>query len=102
MLKAIHAGEDIVAAHDKAVRVIEKLRGLRLTLAAELAEAGVEETLTYCGSAWYFFWRGRPRGEAWRDGWKRRQVPHSCLAGLRRSRTPSLGDLVFHRATMRA
>ena len=44
MLKAIHAGEDIVAAHDKAVRVIEKLRGLRLTRAAELAEAGVEET----------------------------------------------------------
>src|SRR4249919_3493561 len=49
MLKAIHAGEDIVAAHDKAVRVIEKLRGLRLTRAAELAEAGVEETLTYYG-----------------------------------------------------
>jgi putative transposase len=27
--------------------VIEKLHGLRLTKAAELAEAGVEETLTY-------------------------------------------------------
>ena len=38
-----------MAAHDKAVRVIEKLRGLRLTRAAELAEAGVEETLTYYG-----------------------------------------------------
>jgi hypothetical protein len=28
MLKAIHASEDIVAAREKAVRVIEKLRGL--------------------------------------------------------------------------
>ena len=47
MLKAIHASEDIVAAREKAVRVIEKLRGLRLNRAAELAEAAVEETLTY-------------------------------------------------------
>ncbi len=47
MLKAIHAGEDIVAAREKAGRVIEKLRGLRLTKAAELVEAAVEETLTY-------------------------------------------------------
>jgi transposase-like protein len=47
MLKAIHAGEDIVAARQKAVQVIEKLHGLRLTTAAELAEAAVEETLAY-------------------------------------------------------
>jgi transposase-like protein len=47
MLKAIHASEDIVAAREKAVRVIDKLRGLRLAKAAELAEAAVEETLTY-------------------------------------------------------
>jgi len=47
MLKAIHASEDVAAAREKAIRVIEKLRGLRLTRAAELAEAGVEETLTY-------------------------------------------------------
>jgi putative transposase len=47
MLKAIHASEDIVAAREKAVRVIEKLRALRLTKAAELAEGAVEETLTY-------------------------------------------------------
>ena len=39
MLKAIHAGEDIVAARQKAVQVIEKLRGLRLTRAAELVAA---------------------------------------------------------------
>jgi hypothetical protein len=29
-LKAIHAGEDLAAAREKAIRVIEKLRGLRL------------------------------------------------------------------------
>jgi putative transposase len=46
MLKAIHASEDIAAAREKAIRVIEKLRGLRLTR-AELVEAAVEETLTY-------------------------------------------------------
>src|SRR5262249_2060697 len=38
MLKAIHAGEDVVAAQQKAVQVIEKLRGLRLTKAVELVE----------------------------------------------------------------
>ena len=47
MLKAIHAGEDLVAARQQAVRVIEKLRGLRLTAAAELVETAVEETLAY-------------------------------------------------------
>jgi putative transposase len=46
MLKAIHAGEDLVAGQ-QAVRVIEKLRGLRLTTAAELVETAVEETLAY-------------------------------------------------------
>ena len=47
MLKAIHAGEDIAAARQKAVQVIEKLRGLRLTRAAEIVETAVEETLAY-------------------------------------------------------
>jgi putative transposase len=47
MLKAIHASEDLAAAREKANRVIEKLRGLRLSRAAELVEAAVEETLTY-------------------------------------------------------
>ena len=46
MLKA-NASEDIVAAREKAVRVIEKLHGFRLTRAAELVEAAVEETLSY-------------------------------------------------------
>ena len=48
-LKAIHAGEDIVAAREKAIRVIEKLRDSRLIGAAELVETAVEETLTYYG-----------------------------------------------------
>jgi putative transposase len=47
MLKAIHAGEDIAAARQKAVQVIEKLRGLRLTKAAEIVETAVHETLAY-------------------------------------------------------
>jgi putative transposase len=47
MLKAIHAGEDIAAARQKAVQVIEKLRGLRLTKAAEIVETAVDETLAY-------------------------------------------------------
>src|SRR5580692_2687946 len=47
MLKAIHASEDIVAAREKAVRVIDKLRTLRLAKAAELVATAVEETLTY-------------------------------------------------------
>src|SRR5262249_45853151 len=34
MLKAIHASEDIVAAREKAGRVVEKLAALRLNLAA--------------------------------------------------------------------
>src|SRR5262249_15941528 len=47
MLKAIHASEDLVAAREKAIRVVEKLRGLRLSRAAELVEAAIEETLAY-------------------------------------------------------
>ena len=47
MLKAIHASEDLAAAREKAIRVIEKLRGLRLSRAAELVEMAVEETLAY-------------------------------------------------------
>jgi hypothetical protein len=35
MLKAIHAGEDISAAREKAIRVIEKLRGLRRSRVAK-------------------------------------------------------------------
>ena len=47
MLKAIHAAEDVHAAREKALRVGAKLRDLRLTKAAELVGAGIEETLAY-------------------------------------------------------
>ena len=43
--------------------------------------------------------RGRPRGEERRIGCKRRQAAYSCLAGLRRSRTPPLGARDCQRAT---
>src|SRR5215472_13432117 len=39
--------EDLAAAREKAIRVIEKLRGLRLSRAAELVETAIEETLAY-------------------------------------------------------
>jgi len=35
MLNAIHISEDLAAAPEKAIRVIDKLRGLRLSRAAE-------------------------------------------------------------------
>jgi putative transposase len=47
MLKAIHASEDRATADDEARQAVDKLRGLRLTHAAELVEASVHETLAY-------------------------------------------------------
>ena len=47
MLKAIHAQEDVKAAQEKALQVIEKLRAMRLAKAAEIVEAGIDETLSY-------------------------------------------------------
>ena len=47
MLKAIHAAEDVHAAREKARQVVAKLRDQRLTLAAELVEKSIEETLGY-------------------------------------------------------
>lgn len=47
MLKAIHAQEDKAAAREKAVAVIAKLRGMKLTKAASKIEDYIEETLTY-------------------------------------------------------
>ena len=41
-----------MAAREKAVRVVEKLAALRLTRAAELVGAAVEETLTYYAEHW--------------------------------------------------
>jgi transposase-like protein len=47
MLKAIHAQEDAEAAKEKARQVVEMLRGMRLAKAAEIVEAGIDETLSY-------------------------------------------------------
>jgi transposase-like protein len=47
MLKAIHAQEDREAARTKAAQVADKLEGMKLSKAADLLRAGVEETLTY-------------------------------------------------------
>jgi transposase-like protein len=47
MLKAIHASEDLEAAQQKAAVVCKKLRQGKLAKAAELVEAGIEETLHY-------------------------------------------------------
>lgn len=47
MLKAIHAQEDAQAAREKARQVAAKLREMRLARAAEIVEAGIDETLTY-------------------------------------------------------
>ena len=77
MLKAIHAGEDIVAARQKAVQVIEKLRGLRLTNAAELVAAAIEETLAYYalpGGALEAY----PHQQPARAYSKGDQAPHPC------------------------
>jgi len=47
MLKAIHAQEDKEAAKKKAGDVMIKLREMKLGKAAELLEAGIDETLSY-------------------------------------------------------
>lgn len=47
MLKAIHAQEDAQAAKEKARPVVEKLRTMRLARAAEIVEAGIDETISY-------------------------------------------------------
>lgn len=47
MLKAIHAQEDREAALEKSRLVIEKLKTMKLSIAAKTIEDGVHETLTY-------------------------------------------------------
>ena len=64
MLKAIHASEDLAAAREKAIRVIEKLPGLRLSRAAELVEMAVEETLAYYAFPEEHWRRGSGEGQA--------------------------------------
>jgi len=47
MLKAIHASEDLPAAHEKAASVEAKLRKMRLHQAADKLKEGIAETLSY-------------------------------------------------------
>ncbi len=47
MLKAIHAQEDREAALEKSRLVIDKLKAMKLSIAAKTVEEGVHETLTY-------------------------------------------------------
>lgn len=47
MLKAIHAQEDKAAALEKAKAVEKKLRGMRLSKAADKVRDSIQETLTY-------------------------------------------------------
>ncbi len=47
MLKAIHAQEDKEAALEKAAKVVEKLRSMKLNKAAQKVEDSILETLTY-------------------------------------------------------
>jgi len=47
MLKAIHAQESREAAQEKAGRVVEDLKAMRLGKAAELVEQKIDETLTF-------------------------------------------------------
>jgi transposase-like protein len=90
MLKAIHACEDIVAAREKAIRVIEKLRDSRLIGTAELVETVVEETLTYYGfpeEHWRRIWTNNPLERILREIRRRTRVvgafPDGHLAAAR-------------------
>lgn len=47
MLKAIHAQESKEAAREKAVKVAEKLKEMKLSAAAKKVLDGIEETITY-------------------------------------------------------
>jgi len=47
MLKAIHAQESPEAAREKATRIVEQLREMKLSKAAELVEKSIHETLTF-------------------------------------------------------
>jgi putative transposase len=49
MLKAIHAQEDRATAQAKADQVVEKLRAMKLSNAAQIVREGAHETLVYYG-----------------------------------------------------
>jgi len=47
MLKAIHAQESLEAATEKAERIVQELKRMKLAKAAELVDTAIHETLTY-------------------------------------------------------
>jgi transposase-like protein len=47
MLKAIHEQEDRQAAQEKAIQVVRRMEGMKLTSAAKLVRESIEETLSY-------------------------------------------------------
>lgn len=47
MLKAIHVQESLETATEKADRIVQELRRMKLAMAAELAEASIHETRAY-------------------------------------------------------
>lgn len=49
MLKAIYAEENKKATREKASAVVAELKTIKLPEAAKKIEAGIEESLTYCG-----------------------------------------------------
>jgi putative transposase len=63
MLKAIHASEDRTAAQEKAESVIQKLKGMKLSKAAQKIQEGVQETLSYYdfpSAHWRRIWTNNP------------------------------------------
>jgi transposase-like protein len=84
MLKAIHAAEDAAAARDKARQVVAKLREQRLTKAADLIEASVEETLAYYGfpeEHWRRIRTNNPLERILREIRRRTRVVGACPDG---------------------
>ena len=47
MLKAIHAQEDLEAAKEKALAVVDKLKKMKLKKTSEMVNESIDETLTY-------------------------------------------------------
>jgi transposase-like protein len=59
MLKAIHAQEDRGEAQRKGKLVVEKLKALKLSKAAEIVKTGIDETLSYYHFPREHWWRIR-------------------------------------------
>lgn len=77
MLKAIHAQESLEAAQQKAQAVIEPLRQMKLTKAADLVDQSIAETLTYYhypDTHWRRIWTNNPLERIMREIRRRTRV----------------------------